>query len=621
MDASETKVSEAAEEEEESNVVTEETIEEEQPIAIVAEKVYETRTTIFPAIHDAHLQDGIGFNQNIVRLQEGFRTSYLMFDLSPIDSIGGSVNTTDLEFTIDTDNGDGSISIFRAISNDWTEEKLSAKSAPETEFLMGELDTRYDVGQTLGIALDTAFVKNELLTLVMTHEQGNDLAFASKEHPNGKGPALVVSYSAPQDAEAIVFDDEVEKELEAEIATAETKTATEDTVEENTSNEASTNSDEGATEEEVTEAETTEENAAEEESTDEETTEENVAVEETTDEEATEDNTTEEETINEEAIEEEPTEETEVESTVEEVTEEATTEETEEKVQDAETSEEESIEEAVAEEKATEEEIKEQATEESASTAEEIDNEADAPINESPIAVAEASPTSGDAPLEVSFKGSSSRDDLGVKQYRWDFRDGSTSTEANPTHTFEKTGTLAVRLTVTDDQGASHTDTVTITITEEQKVNEAPVAAPKASIASGEAPLNVQFTGDESTDDNEITKYSWDFKDGSEANTANPSHTFTEAGTYEVVLTVSDEDGAENSRIVKVTVNEAKNEEPVALPKASTASGEAPLNVQFTGDESTDDNEIISTAGISKMVAKPIRQTHRILLKNPANIR
>ena len=630
LDASGTDVEETVkeEEEEESDIVTEETIEEEQPIAVMTELVYETRTTIFPAIHDAHLQGGIGFNQNIVRLQEGFRTSYLMFDLSPIDSIGGSVTTTDLEFTIDTDNGDGSISIFKAISNDWTEEKLSAKSAPETEFLMGELDTRYDVGQTLEVALDTAFVKNEMLTLVMTHEQGNDLAFASKEHPNGKGPALVVTYSAPQDAEAIFFEDEVEIQLQADVATEEgaTESVTEEIADEESASEEETvdeeTTEDGATEEEFAEQETTEDGATEEESAEQETTEDGATEEESAEQETTKDGASEEETGDEETTEDGATEE---ESAEQETTEDGATEEetaVEETTEDSATEEETAVEES-AEEIATEENTSDDETTEDSSTEEEnteeseeksqdeestlegttneetqeesteiqTNNEADAPVNESPIAVSEASPTSGDAPLEVSFKGSSSTDDLGVKQYHWDFRDGSTSAEANPTHTFEKTGTLAVRLTVTDNQGASHTDTVTITINEKEE-NKAPDAVVSASPTSGEAALEVQFNGSNSNDDVKVEKYFWDFKDGSTATSSNPSHNFSKAGTYNVALSVTDEEGLTDRETVTITVTEKENKAPTAVASGSPLTGDAPLEVQFKSSDSNDDTEI-----------------------------
>ena len=42
-----------------------------------------------------------------------------------------------------------------------------------------------------------------------------------------------------------------------------------------------------------------------------------------------------------------------------------------------------------------------------------------------------------------------------ITAYAWDFGDGTTSTEANPTHTYSAAGPYDVRLTVTDDDGAS----------------------------------------------------------------------------------------------------------------------------------------------------------------------
>lgn len=71
--------------------------------------------------------------------------------------------------------------------------------------------------------------------------------------------------------------------------------------------------------------------------------------------------------------------------------------------------------------------------------------------NTPPTAVAEASPTSGSAPLTVSFTGSNSTDSDGsISSYSWDFGDGTSSGDADPTHTYAAAGTYSAVLTVTD---------------------------------------------------------------------------------------------------------------------------------------------------------------------------
>ncbi|MEV0895177.1 PQQ-dependent sugar dehydrogenase [Actinoplanes sp. NPDC049802] len=83
--------------------------------------------------------------------------------------------------------------------------------------------------------------------------------------------------------------------------------------------------------------------------------------------------------------------------------------------------------------------------------------------NRAPTAVAGADRTSGQAPLTVQFSSAGSTDpDGGALTYRWDFGDGGSSTAAGPSHTFTGDGVFDVRLTVTDPQGATGTDSVQI---------------------------------------------------------------------------------------------------------------------------------------------------------------
>ncbi|MFJ6165263.1 ThuA domain-containing protein [Micromonospora orduensis] len=82
-----------------------------------------------------------------------------------------------------------------------------------------------------------------------------------------------------------------------------------------------------------------------------------------------------------------------------------------------------------------------------------------------PIAAASATPTSGAAPLTVTFSSAGSRDpDGGTLTYAWAFGDGQTSTEANPTHTYAAAGNYTAQLTVTNPKGRTAVANVPITV-------------------------------------------------------------------------------------------------------------------------------------------------------------
>jgi PKD repeat protein len=90
------------------------------------------------------------------------------------------------------------------------------------------------------------------------------------------------------------------------------------------------------------------------------------------------------------------------------------------------------------------------------------------PLNaQPPVALAQAtSPTSGPAPLSVTFKGDGSSDPDGViAAYDWDFGDGTGSTLANPSKTYQTPGTYPVTLVVLDNTGlSSASQPITITV-------------------------------------------------------------------------------------------------------------------------------------------------------------
>ena len=93
--------------------------------------------------------------------------------------------------------------------------------------------------------------------------------------------------------------------------------------------------------------------------------------------------------------------------------------------------------------------------------------------NRPPTADATADPTGGKAPLEVSFSSERSTDpERSIVSYQWDFGDETSSSKANPVHTFEENGVYAVTLTVTDSAGSTSTDTLEILVGSEPPVAE-----------------------------------------------------------------------------------------------------------------------------------------------------
>jgi glucose/arabinose dehydrogenase len=116
--------------------------------------------------------------------------------------------------------------------------------------------------------------------------------------------------------------------------------------------------------------------------------------------------------------------------------------------------------------------------------------------NQPPTARISANPTTGDAPLPVAFDGTGSTDpEAGPLTYSWDLNgDGVFGDATTPTasYTYTSSGIYTASLRVTDDQGATNTATVTITVG-----NTAPVAVidtPSASL-TWQVGQTINFSG------------------------------------------------------------------------------------------------------------------------------
>lgn len=222
--------------------------------------------------------------------------------------------------------------------------------------------------------------------------------------------------------------------------------------------------------------------------------------------------------------------------------------------------------------------------------------------NSAPVAVASASPLNGNTPLEVTFSGDDSTDDVGVISYLWDFKDGtSTVTDENPVHTFTNTGTYLVELTVEDNEGLSDTEVITITVGDGE--NESPVAIISASVETGVEPLEVSFTAENSTDDVGVVSYLWSFGDGSSNSTEMaPDHVFSKKGVYVVTLIVTDADDLTNEQSITISVTNVGKQDVTGILIVNPSKDVAQVRIIDNSENSVNVVEVYLFDSIGRLI-------------------
>jgi len=210
-----------------------------------------------------------------------------------------------------------------------------------------------------------------------------------------------------------------------------------------------------------------------------------------------------------------------------------------------------------------------------------------------------ASKTGGDYPLIVSFTPATTGT---VTGYTWDFGDTSIppATSQYPTVTYSNPGTYSVSLTVTGPSGSvTKTKSNFITVTAPP-----PVANFSATPTSGVAPVAVTFTD---TSTGSISGRSWNFGDGTTSTEANPSHTYSAAGSYTVSLTITGAGGNNtktNSNFINVSSSLVTTNPPtspddglVAAYGFEEASGKTIQDASGKGNTGTIKEAVRITAG------------------------
>jgi PKD repeat protein len=221
------------------------------------------------------------------------------------------------------------------------------------------------------------------------------------------------------------------------------------------------------------------------------------------------------------------------------------------------------------------------------------------PINVPPIAQFNADSNTGKSPLTVMFDANQSSDtDGSIELYEWNFGDEQTASGINVSHIFtaETTTTYTVTLTVTDNEGASNIIPSQAIIVVSPP-NQVPVAQFSYTPASPTVGIPVIFSAIGSSDpDGLISSYAWNSGDGVTGSGIGFTHTYSTSGTYTVILTVTDNDGAIGTKNQNImVVSPPTNQAPTAMVNAAPGSGELPLVVTFNANGSDDLDGVINS--------------------------
>jgi uncharacterized repeat protein (TIGR03803 family) len=167
-----------------------------------------------------------------------------------------------------------------------------------------------------------------------------------------------------------------------------------------------------------------------------------------------------------------------------------------------------------------------------------------APVVELAGVAITAAPTSGNAPLEVNFTSANvDSGDTAINNWNWSFGDGSTSALQNPSHNYTSGGVFSAALISFNALGAPLAGAVT-SITVAPPLPAGTVGF-TATPTSGYVPLTVSFNS-ASVDyaGNAITRWNWNFGDGSTSTNQDPSHSYISVGTFPIALTATNNLGA-----------------------------------------------------------------------------
>lgn len=174
-------------------------------------------------------------------------------------------------------------------------------------------------------------------------------------------------------------------------------------------------------------------------------------------------------------------------------------------------------------------------------------------LNLDPIANFTYSPSSPKEGDDIQFTDLSTDPEGRSLSWLWDFGDGYTSEQKNPSHEYAEAGVYSVTLTVSDDEEATDSISRTVNITQ----NLPPVADFTYSPTNPKVGERVSFTDESSDPEGKgLTQWYWQFGDGDVSTLETPTHEYKKAGQFIVNLTVTDDVGVTDSITKTINVTE-----------------------------------------------------------------
>jgi len=186
---------------------------------------------------------------------------------------------------------------------------------------------------------------------------------------------------------------------------------------------------------------------------------------------------------------------------------------------------------------------------------------------------------------DVEFNDTSVDLDGFVASWFWDFGDGGTSFQEDPSHQYDDKGNFTVTLVVTDDDGASGSVSLEVSL-----MNVAPSAGFTFDPDEGTVGVDVRFMDRSSDPEGKELEYLWVFGDGVTSKAMNPLHAFDSSGTKSISLTVTDDEEASDTLTREIMVY--PNVRPTADFSFSPSSGTID-DVFYFVDESVDEDGYI----------------------------